>query len=164
MTAESADRNGTRRVIEPADFPNLVGQELGRSAWHVITQTQIDRFADATGDHAWMHVDPERAKTSPFGGTIAHGFLTLSLVPALTEEAFTVAGDSMLVNYGVNRVRFPAPLKVDSRLRLTTRLNGIETSASGLRLALGFQIDIEGGERPAAVGETVLLVAKGNGA
>src|SRR5713101_623837 len=100
----------------------LVGTELGVGDWHEVSQDQIDLFADATGDHQWIHVDPERAKAGPFGTTIAHGYLTLSLAPVLTGEILTVNGISMGVNYGVNKVRFPAPVKVDSRVRAGAEL------------------------------------------
>jgi acyl dehydratase len=148
-----------KKSIGVAELPGLVGQELGRSTWHVISQKQVDLFAEATGDDAWIHVDPERARSGPYGGTIAHGFLTLSLIPALTAEAFTLEGAGVLVNYGINRVRFPAPLKVGSQVQLATTLNGIEDSPAGKRLALGFEIRAEGFDRPVAVGETVVLVA-----
>jgi acyl dehydratase len=150
----------TGRAITLAELPGLVGTTLGESGWHTVTQAAVDAFAEATGDHAWLHVDAERAKAGPYGGTIAHGFLTLSLVAALTEEAFTVTDAAFLVNYGVNRVRFPAPLPVGSRVRLTTALNAIEESAAGPRLVLGFEIRAEGAAKPAAIGETVLLAAR----
>lgn len=136
-----------------------MGQELGRSQWHTVTQEQVDLFAQATGDHAWIHTDPERARGGPFRGTVAHGFLTLALVPRLTEDVFTVAGGVFLINYGVNRVRFPAPLRVGSAVQLVTRLNGVEESAGGTRLLLGFEIVARGESRPAAAGETVVLLA-----
>jgi acyl dehydratase len=153
-----------KKNITVRDLPALVGQELGRSSWHAISQGQVNLFAGATGDYAWIHVDPERARTGPYGGTIAHGFLALSLVPALTAEAFALEGAGLLVNYGINRVRFPAPLKVGSQVQLTTTLNGIEDSAFGTRLALGFEIRVEGLDRPVAVGETVVLLAREDGA
>jgi acyl dehydratase len=153
-----------KKNITVQDLPALIGQELGRSNWHAISQGQVNLFAEATGDHAWIHVDPERARTGPYGGTIAHGFLALSLVPALTEEAFALEGTGLLVNYGINRVRFPAPLKVGSQVQLTTTLNGIEDSSFGKRLVLGFEIRADGLDRPVAVGETVVLLAREDGA
>lgn len=152
--------DGTDRRIALADLPALVGTVLGESGWRTITQAAVDAFADATGDHSWLHVDPERARTGPYGGTIAHGFLTLALVPALTGEAFTVADAAVLVNYGVNKVRFPAPLPVGSRVRLSTTLNAIEESTAGPRLLLGFEIRAENAPKPAAIGETVLLAVR----
>jgi acyl dehydratase len=113
-----------RRVIKGLDeLKSLVGQPLGTSDWIEITQEQVDRFADATGDHQWLHTDPQRAKLeSPYGQTIAHGFLTLSLCPALAQELFTVEGIKMGVNYGLNRVRFPNAVKVGSRILLASQL------------------------------------------
>ncbi len=140
-----------------AELPGRVGSELGHSTWHRITQDQIDTFARATGDFAAIHVDPVAAASGPYGRTIAHGFLTLSLVASLSAEAFAITGAAALVNYGVNRVRFPAPVPVDSRLRLTTTLAGLDVRPAGHLLTLGFSITIEGSDRAAAVGETVLL-------
>src|SRR5437763_1938199 len=99
-----------------------VGQELGTSSWHLVTQEEIDAFADITGDHQWIHVDVERAKASPFGGTIAHGYYTLSLAPRVLDEVWDLQGFAFGLNYGLNRVRFPAPLPVGSRVRGTVRL------------------------------------------
>src|SRR3954465_1079469 len=101
-----------------SELPALVGQELGVSDWTTITQEQVDKFADATGDHQWIHVDPERAKQGPFGGPIAHGYLTLSLAPVLFGQVLRVDGISMGVNYGLNKVRFPAPVAVGSKVRM----------------------------------------------
>lgn len=151
---------GSDRRIALAGLPALVGSVLGESGWRAITQDAVNEFAEATGDRSWLHVDPERARTGPYGGTIAHGFLTLALVPALTGEAFTVTDAAFLVNYGVNKVRFPAPLPVGSRVRLSTTLNAIEESAAGPRLVLGFEIRAEGAPKPAAIGETVLLAVR----
>src|SRR5579872_7542867 len=105
-------------VSDIKEFHNLVGQHLGWSPWHEITQEKVNLFADATGDHQWIHVDPERAKEGPFGGPIAHGYLTLSLIPALLGQVLVVQGITMGVNYGANRVRFPAPVPVGAELRL----------------------------------------------
>jgi acyl dehydratase len=151
---------GTDRRIALKELPALVGTTLGESGWRTVGQDAVNAFADATGDHSWLHVDPERARTGPYGGTIAHGFLTLALVPALTGEAFTVTDAAFLVNYGVNKVRFPAPLPVGSRVKLTTTLNAVEESAAGPRLVLGFEIRAEGAPKPAATGETVLLAVR----
>src|ERR1700676_4182295 len=108
----------TTTVSSIEELNKLSGQHLGWSDWHVISQAQINLFADATGDHQWIHVDPERAKSGPFGTAIAHGYLTLSLAPVLLGEVLVVEGTSMGVNYGCNKVRFPAPVPVDSNLRL----------------------------------------------
>ncbi len=149
--------------ISAGQLPARIGHVLGRSQWHLITQEQVDLFAHATGDHAWIHVDPERARGGPYGGTIAHGFFTLALVAALTAEAFTLTDAGLIINYGINRVRFPVPLKVGSMVQLTTILNGIEDTPAGKRLLLGFSIQAKGEERPAAVGETVLLLLEESG-
>jgi acyl dehydratase len=146
-----------RPAYSLADLRGMIGKTLGTSGWHVVTQSQIDLFAEATGDRAALHVDPVAAATGPYGRTIAHGFLTLSLVAPLTDEALAITGVSALVNYGTNRVRFPAPVLVDSRLRLTTTLNVLEEKPFGTLLTLGFEIEVEGQPRKAAIGETVLL-------
>lgn len=151
---------GPRRLAL-GDLPALVGTPLGQSGWHDITQDRIDAFAEATGDRAWIHVDPARAATGPFGGTIAHGFFTLSLIPVLTGEIFTITDAAALVNYGVNRARFPAPLRVGARVRMSTTLAGLEESPAGPRLVLGFEMVADSGGRPVAVGETVLLATRG---
>ncbi|WP_329370867.1 MaoC family dehydratase [Streptomyces sp. NBC_00669] len=131
-----------------------VGEQLGWTDWVEIEQKRIDQFAEATGDHQWIHVDPERAAQGPFGTTIAHGFLTLSLIPSLTPRLFSVEGVRMGVNYGVNKVRFPAPVPVGSRLRATAKI--VEVSeAGGVQLVTQVTIEREGGEKPVCVAETV---------
>lgn len=155
----TADAEGARpRRIAVADLAGLVGERLGESGWHIVSQRQVDLFAEATGDNNPLHVDPVAAAAGPYGATIAHGFLTLSLVPALTAKAFGIDGAAALVNYGVNKVRFPAPLLVGRHVRLATRLAALEPAAGGVRLVLGFEIECRGSPRPVAVGETVLLV------
>lgn len=145
-----------------AELQARVGEPLGVSGWRPVTQHRVDLFADATDDHSPLHVDPQAARDGPYGATVAHGFLTLSLVPALTAEVFDVADAAAFVNYGVNRVRFPAPLLVGSRVRLSTRLTAIEPGPAGPRLVLGFEIHAEGSEKPVAIGETVVLVVTGS--
>jgi acyl dehydratase len=131
------------------------GEHLGHSDWHEITQDQVDRFADATGDHQWIHVDPERAKASPFGGTIAHGYLTLSLAPALLGEVWRVEGMRMGLNYGINRLRFPAPVPVGSKLRLGARLVAVDDIAGGAQGTLELTFEVEGQDKPGCVAEVV---------
>lgn len=131
------------------------GQHLGYSDWLEITQDRIDLFAEATGDHQWIHVDPERAAAGPFGATIAHGYLTLSLSNALLPQIMEVRGISMGVNYGVNKVRFPAPVKVGSRIRAGAELVAVEEIAGGVQTAILVTIEIEGGEKPACVIESL---------
>ncbi len=140
------------RTIEGVDgLRALVGEHLGTSRWIDVTQDQVDRFADATGDHQWIHVDPERAAEGPFGGTIAHGFLTLSLIPRVLPEILDVRGFRMVVNYGLDRVRFPAPLPVGSRVRASVVLDELSDVPDGVQLAHTITFEIEGGDKPACV-------------
>ena len=140
------------------EFEKAVGGHLGHSGWHTITQEQVDGFADATGDHQWIHVDPERAAEGPFGGTIAHGYLTLSLLPMLSKEIYRVEGLTMGVNYGANKVRFPAPVPVGSRIRAGAELLSLERGPSGARATLRVTIEREGGDRPVCVAEILSLL------
>ncbi|EFQ82156.1 MaoC-like protein [Aeromicrobium marinum DSM 15272] len=143
------------------DFKAAAGTELGTSDWVTITQDQIDTFADATGDHQWIHVDPERAATGPFGTTIAHGYLTLSLLPVFSAQIYTVEGLTMGVNYGANKVRFPNPVPVDSRLRATATLKETADIAIGTQATITFVVEREGAEKPAVVAEVVYVMAGG---
>lgn len=138
------------------DLPQHVGQELGVSPWITIDQDRINQFADATGDHQWIHVDPVRAAAGPFGTPIAHGFLTLSLLPWMGENAFEVAGQRMGINYGLNRVRFPAPVPVGSRLRGRFKLLSCEpVDGGGLQLVAEVTVEREGGDKPVCIAESV---------
>ena len=137
------------------NFHGLVGQHLGYSGWHGIDQAQINLFADATGDHQWIHVDPERAKDGPFGATIAHGYLTLSLAPVLLGEVLVVQGASLGVNYGCNKVRFPAPVPVDSNLRLGATVASAEDVTGGVQVVLDLSFETEGSSKPSCVAEVV---------
>jgi len=136
-------------------FHQLAGQHLGYSQWHRIDQKQIDLFAEATDDHQWIHVDPERAKGGPFGSTIAHGYLTLSLAPGLLSEVLVVKGMSMGVNYGCNKVRFPAPVPVDSNLRLGVAVGEVEDVTGGVQVALDLTFETEGSTKPSCVAQVV---------
>jgi acyl dehydratase len=139
-----------------ADMKEKVGTHLGYSDWLTVTQQQVDLFADATGDHQWIHVDPERAKKeSPFGGAIAHGYLTLSLAPVLLSQVYSVSGTSMGLNYGLNRVRFPTPVPVGSRLRLGATLQALEEIPGGAQVVVAMTFEVEGQEKPACVAEAV---------
>ncbi len=129
------------------------GQELGVSDWLSVPQSDIDKFADVTGDHQFIHVDVERARATPFGGTVAHGFYTLSLAPRLLWEFFSLDGFLFLVNYGLNRVRYPAPLPVGSRVRMRALLTGVEEVTGGLQLVLALTFEREGAEKPVCVAE-----------
>jgi acyl dehydratase len=132
-----------------------VGSDLGTSDWLEITQERVNQFADATGDHQWIHVDPERAKAGPFGGPIAHGYLTLSLSNALLPEIVEVRGISMGVNYGVGKVRFPAPVPVGSRIRASASLAAVDDVAGGVQTTMLITVEIEGGTKPACVIESI---------
>ena len=137
------------------DLQALVGQEIGVSDWTLVDQTRIDRFAEATGDHQWIHIDPARAAAGPFGNTIAHGFLTLSLLPLMSETGFAVDDVRMGVNYGLNRVRFPAPVAVGSRLRGHFRLVAYEPLEGGAQLTVEVTMEREGSNKPVCVAESV---------
>jgi acyl dehydratase len=140
------------------DLAGSVGEELGTSDWLTIEQERVDRFAEATGDHQWIHVDVERAKDGPFGGTIAHGYLTLSLVPYLGTSVFSLETPGAKLNYGVNKVRFPHPVRVGSRVRSTVSVVDITDLPAGKQLTLRHVIEIEGEDKPACVAETVVLL------
>lgn len=147
------------RVFNGIDeVEKAVGEHLGHSDWLEIDQKRIDLFAEATGDHQWIHVDPERAKDGPYGKTIAHGYLTLSLLPVLGTQIFSLEGLKMKVNYGSNKVRYPAPVPVGSRIRAGAEFKSLERTAKGANLIVGYTIEIEGGERPALVAETVVVL------
>ena len=133
-------------------------RELGTSAWHPVEQRSIDLFAEATGDHQWIHVDPEAAAAGPFGGTIAHGYLSLSMLPMLMSEVLSVEGARMGVNYGIERVRFTAPVPTGSEVRLNAKLLSAERRGEGVLYRVGVQIEIRGSEKPALVGEVLYLV------
>lgn len=132
-----------------------VGDHLGYSEWWDITQDRVDAFADATDDHQFIHVDPERAAQTPFGGPIAHGYLTLSMAVPLAQQILSVDGVRMAVNYGTNKVRFPAPVPVGSRLRAGALLQSVTDVAGGVQIVLELTFEIEGGDKPVCVAETV---------
>jgi acyl dehydratase len=135
-----------------------VGEHLGYSDWHTITQEEVDLFAQATGDHQWIHTDVERAKSGPFGGTIAHGYFTLSLVPVLTWQVYRVDGLSMALNYGANKLRFPAPVPVGSRVRAGIELLEVNRATNGANAVVRTTVEIEGGGKPACVVENVSVL------
>lgn len=144
------------RTINGVDeLKALVGQHLGTSDWLEITQERVNTFADATGDHQWIHVDTERAKDGPFGGTIAHGYLTMSLGPVLLPKIITVTGFSIALNYGLNKLRFPSPVPVGSKLRLSADLLGVEDITGGVQSTYRLTFEVEGGDKPACVAEAV---------
>ena len=135
-----------------------VGEELGTSDWFEVTQERVDQFADATDDHQWIHVDEERAAQGPFGGTIAHGYMTVSLIPALSKSIFSVETDGPRLNYGLNKVRFPHPVKVGSRVRAHATLAELLDVPAGKQLVVRYTIEIEDEAKPACVAETVVLL------
>jgi acyl dehydratase len=137
------------------ELRKLSGSDLGTSSWIEITQDRVNTFADATGDHQWIHVDVEKAAAGPFGAPIAHGYLTLSLFVPLFTELLDVQGVTTKVNYGLNKVRFPSPVPVGSRIRLTARLASVEDVAGGVQVTVDGTIEIEGGAKPAAVLQSV---------
>jgi len=133
----------------------LVGEELGTSDWLEITQDRVNTFADATGDHQWIHVDPERAKDGPFGGTIAHGYLTMSLGPVLLPQVVTVTGFSMALNYGLDKLRFPSPVPVGSKLRLSAKLLAVDDVKGGVQTTYELTFQVEGSDKPACVAQAL---------
>jgi acyl dehydratase len=134
------------------------GEELGTSDWLVVEQDRVNAFADATGDHQWIHVDVDRAKDGPFAGTIAHGYLTLSMVPFFGAQIFSLETPGAKLNYGVNKVRFPNPVKVGSRVRCTASFGEVTELPTGKQLVIRYVIEIEGEDKPACVAETVVLL------
>ncbi|EXU63643.1 enoyl-CoA hydratase [Streptomyces sp. PRh5] len=133
------------------ELKKLADADLGTSEWIEVTQDRIDTFADATGDHQWIHTDPERAAQGPFGAPIAHGYLTLSLFIPLFTQLLDVRGVTTKVNYGLDKVRFPAPVKAGSRIRLVARLTSVEDVPGGVQITVDGTIEVEGGTKPAAV-------------
>jgi acyl dehydratase len=140
------------------DLRARVGQELGVSAWHDVTQAQIDAFADATGDHQWIHTDPERARATAFGGTIAHGYYTLSLAPALLAQVVELDSFAMAINYGLEKLRFPAPLPVGDRVRMRVRLDRVDEFPGGATLAATLTFERAGAGKPVCVAEALYRV------
>lgn len=138
-----------------AELAGQVGQEIGLSPWVEIDQTRIQRFADATDDQQWIHTDPVRAAVGPFGSTIAHGFLTLSMLSCFFDQGFEIADSQMGLNYGLNKVRFPAPVPVGSRLRARFKLLSFEPIAGGAQLAVEVTVEREGGDKPVCVAESL---------
>jgi len=142
-------------VERPAELLGLAGQDLGTSSWFQVSQADIDMFADATRDHQWIHTDPERAASGPFRTTIAHGYLTLSLVIPLWSELLVVERAGMAVNYGLNRVRFPAPVPSGKRIRLSGQLDSVREIPNGVEVVADLTMEIEGSDKPACVLEAV---------
>jgi acyl dehydratase len=141
-----------------ADLPDLTGADLGTSDWFEISQARIDAFADTTEDHQWIHVDHARAAAGPLGGTVAHGMLTISLaVGRLLDELLVVEDAEVVLNYGLDRIRFPAPVPAGSRVRLRASVTGVEERASGLQVTVALTVELEGSQKPCCVAEEILL-------
>ncbi|MGW0767933.1 MaoC family dehydratase [Streptomyces sp. NPDC002676] len=145
-----------RTFTSPDELKAAVGEQLGYTDWLEVDQKRIDLFAEATGDHQWIHVDPEKAAAGPFRTTIAHGYLTLSLLPIFGPQLMQVEGVKMGVNYGTNKVRFPAPVPVGSRLRSTATITGVEEVKGGVQVTVTFTVEREGGDKPVCVAESVV--------
>jgi len=148
-------QQGAQQVLGLGDLSALAGERIGVSRWHTISQDQVDLFADATGDRQWIHVDPERARSGPFGTTVAHGYLTLSLAPVLLWDILEVTGASQVINYGIGRARFPSPVPVGSRLRMALDLTAVEQVKTAVQTTFGLTFEVEGSEKPACVAEIV---------
>ena len=147
-----------QRVIEGAEgLEALVGEELGDSDWLTVDQAMIDAFGRTTGDEQWIHMDPQRAAQGPFGTTVAHGFLILSLIPVLANQVYDVRGFSARVNYGLEKARFPQPLRAGERIRDRVQISHVERTAAGTRVTFAHRIDSEAGGRPVCVAQTVIL-------
>jgi acyl dehydratase len=138
------------------EIKSYVGKELGVSEWYEVTQEDINTFADVTGDHQWIHVDIERAKETPFGGTIAHGYYILSLAPKFSYELFTIEGFAFGLNYGVNRVRFISPMPVGGKIRMRAKVGSVEDVPGGAQIMTELTFEREGGEKPVCVAETLM--------
>ncbi len=143
-------------ITSVEELKQHVGKETRVGDWHTVTQEEINQFADATGDHQWIHVDLERAAAGPFGGTIAHGFLTLSMLPEMIFELLQVDGVGMVINYGLNRVRFVTPVRVGSKIRAGAELTTVEEVKGGLQATVTVTFEIEGVDKPACVAESLM--------
>ena len=147
----------TTVLEEPADLLKLVGQRLGTTEWMKVTQEQVDRFADATGDHQWIHTDLERAAKGPYKGTIAHGYLTLSLAPVVISRVLEIREITAALNYGLNKVRFPAPVRVGSQIRAAVSVMSAQQKSSGVESVFTVTYEIDGEDRPACVADVIVL-------
>jgi acyl dehydratase len=147
----------TTILEQPADLLGLVGQSLGTTEWITVTQQQVDLFADATGDRQWIHTDAERAAKGPFKGTIAHGYLTLSLTPAVIAQVLEIRELTAALNYGLNKVRFPAPVRVGSQVRAAVTVASAQQKTSGVESVFKLTYEIDGEARPACVADVIVL-------
>jgi acyl dehydratase len=147
----------TTVLEEPADLLKLVGQRLGTTEWMQVTQEQVDTFAQATGDHQWIHTDPPRAAKGPFKATIAHGYLTLSLAPVVIAQVLQIRELTAALNYGLNKVRFPAPVRVGSQIRASVTVTSAQQKTSGVESVFTLSYEIDGERRPACVADVIVL-------
>jgi acyl dehydratase len=147
------------KTLSIAELEQAAGLDLGAGPWHAIDQARVNVFADATDDHQWIHVDPAAAAAGPFRGTVAHGYLTIALLPSLLAELLTVGDSTVLVNYGIDRIRFPAPVPVGSRIRLKAAIRSAERRGDGVVYAVGVTVEVEGQEKPALAGEVLYMAA-----
>ena len=143
------------------DLKTRIGDELGVSDWHEVTQEDIDTFAEVTGDDQWIHIDPDRAKETPFGGTIAHGYYTLSLAPRFSYALFRLEGVAFGLNYGLNKVRFPAPMPVGGRVRMRMELQSVDDIPGGAQITMKLTFERDGGDKPVCVAEALSRVYSG---
>lgn len=157
MTIDTERATPAPFTVDMSDMTGAVGTELGPSAWLTMEQSRIDAFADATGDHQWIHIDAQRAESGPFGRTIAHGYLTLAMVPQLLTDILEVTGRSSGVNYGMEKVRFINPVREGARIRMRGRIVSAAPRAGGMQYCLELTIELEGSEKPAMVGEFIVL-------
>ena len=137
------------------ELKQLAGQELGSGDWHEVTQEQINQFADATGDHQWIHTDVERAKKGPFGGPIAHGYFTLSIIPVLLRDVMSVEGMRMGINYGLNKLRFPAPVPIGSKIRANVKCASVEEVSGGVQGTFDVTVEVDGQDKPGCVAQVI---------
>ena len=137
------------------ELKQLAGQELGSGDWHEVTQEQINQFADATGDHQWIHTDVERAKKGPFGGPIAHGYFTLSIIPVLLRDVMSVEGMRMGINYGLNKLRFPAPVPIGSKVRASVKCTSVEDVSGGLQGTFDVTVEVDGQDKPGCAAQVI---------
>ena len=149
------ETSATRAVMDVSELVSHAGQPLGRTSWRTVTQDDIDAFARLTGDDQWIHVDPERAKAGPFGTTIGHGYFTLSLSTIFLDEVVTITGAGVVLNYGSNRVRYPAPVPAGSRVRATIELPAAEAIAGGVQATFRLTYEVEGQKKPGCVADIV---------
>lgn len=149
-----------RVIASLEELKSLAGQDLGTSDWLTVDQSRVDTFADATGDQQWIHVDQERAASGPYGGTIAHGFLTLSLIPMFSAQIATTTFGGARLNYGLEGVRFPSPVRVGARVRARAHLADVTETLKGVRMTTKYTVEVEGQDRPACVTEHIVLITR----